>query len=466
MVGDSRPNSDNISPECTFLLPKLKVSGGEERKLSKAVSSAEEKILRPGLVAAQSGDWVFWRQIGLRGAGFPARLVRELSFPHCAAAAAESLAAESQLEVVRTDARQRLDAALDALRQEGRWGDAEARRDLLDGLRAINKGRIPKGTAPVLDAVAELIHGAESPLRAAQESFHRIYEEAVEQQSAALRRFALREDFQRAVLWQNRAAFHTALKRLANPAPGQSSRNSQRRQYEELVASYVQRYTVKNDTIGFFGPMGWAHFGDGEPAIEVRPGARFLSDRQVFLETWCFEELAKALALDGAARPWMVPRRAPLVRLSGATLHLPLQQPIRLTPARAAVLIACDGTRLARDIAADLVADSNSELKTDREVYLLLEHLQQVRLVEWSFYVPVHPEAGNVLRQQVQGIGDSRVQRLGLAALDAIEDARQAVASSEDLANLDRALGELDAAFTRNTGVTGTHRAGETYAGR
>jgi hypothetical protein len=36
------------------------------------------------------------------------------------------------------------------------------------------------------------------------------------------------------------------------------------RRREEVIASYWQRYCSKNDTIGFFGPLGWGGFsGNG-----------------------------------------------------------------------------------------------------------------------------------------------------------------------------------------------------------
>ena len=45
--------------------------------------------------------------------------------------------------------------------------------------------------------------------------------------------------------------------------PEPAKRNSQQRQHEALVASYLQRYCAKNDSIGFFGPVGWSQIDDG-----------------------------------------------------------------------------------------------------------------------------------------------------------------------------------------------------------
>ena len=41
----------------------------------------------------------------------------------------------------------------------------------------------------------------------------------------------------------------------------------------DVVARYWQRYCSKNDTIGFFGPLGWGRFTEEGEAIEARVGA-------------------------------------------------------------------------------------------------------------------------------------------------------------------------------------------------
>lgn len=84
-----------------------------------------------------------------------------------------------------------------------------------------------------------------------------------------------------------------------------SQRLSERQRREELVANYLQRYCVKNDSIGFFGPLCWARFADQEERIKAKPGAGLLETRGVYFEGWCIDALAEkpgakqsALALD------------------------------------------------------------------------------------------------------------------------------------------------------------------------
>ena len=407
--------------------------------------------------------WAFWRRVGLRGSGFPADLARRLSRPECTAAADALRAVEEGREAARARARGWINAALDALRQADQWEDKARRKALLDGLREVNKGRVPPVLLEAPGALAGELGEAEAAAAAARTAFAAAYDAAVARQSAEIRGICRQEPFREALLWQNRHAFHTALEALARHPP-EGGRNSQRRQNEEMVASYVQRYALKNDTIGFFGPMGWARFGDGP--LRVEPGPGLVSRREVFLETWAFEELARALSRAPAVRPWLTPRVMPFARLgNGTDLHLPFQRPVRLPPQSAALLRACRGGRTAREIAGEL--GGSPGFAGDEEVYRLLEQLTEGRLIEWSFWVPVDPQAGAGLRRQVERIGEESLRDAGLQALDDLDAARRGVArAAGDTGALDRALQDLESTFTRLTGLPGNRRAGETYAGR
>lgn len=111
-------------------------------------------------------------------------------------------------------------------------------------------------------------------------------------EAGRLRDVAADPRFREAVTWQNRAAVHTAIDKVATASPASGSKQRQR---EELVASYWQRYCAKNDTIGFFGPLAWGRMVEEGPALAVgeAPAAR-----SVHFEAWCLEALAEALDLD------------------------------------------------------------------------------------------------------------------------------------------------------------------------
>ena len=146
--------------------------------------------------------------------------------------------------------------------------------------------------------------------------------------------------FAEAVVWQNRAAYHNAVLKVA----AGSGDGSKWRRREELIANYWQRYCVKNDTIGFFGPLGWGRIDEQASELTARPGPELLAQRTVRFESWCIEALADELARDARIRPWIAPRRRPD--------RFP---PETLSPEAAEALAACDGRRLAHDIAPDVI---------------------------------------------------------------------------------------------------------------
>ena len=134
-----------------------------------------------------------------------------------------------------------------------------------------------------------------------------------------------------------------------------------------MIANYWQRYCVKNDTIGFFGPLSWGLIDEGSPGVAAEPGQGLLAQREVRFESWCIEALADELARDERIRPWIAPRRRP--ERAG---------PETLTPDAEAALAVCDGRRLARDMApAEVLAE-----------------LEAAELITWRFAVPLesYPE--------------------------------------------------------------------------
>src|SRR5207244_6364018 len=99
--------------------------------------------------------------------------------------------------------------------------------------------------------------------------------------------------------------------------------DSKTRQRERTILNYLQRYCAKNDTVGFFGPVGWASFSDGAEAMEVAPHRPLLAQRKTYLEFWMVDALAAKIAEDAEVRKLLSPRLHPAVRLEGRTLHHP-----------------------------------------------------------------------------------------------------------------------------------------------
>ena len=98
--------------------------------------------------------------------------------------------------------------------------------------------------------------------------------------------------FQEAVTWQNPAALANAVLKVASRSPTKPP--SKARGREEIVASYLQRYCGKNDTIGFFGPLAWGRIEDEGPPLHATSGG-LVRERQVYFESWPVQALAESI---------------------------------------------------------------------------------------------------------------------------------------------------------------------------
>ena len=227
---------------------------------------------------------------------------------------------------------------------------------------------------------------------AARDEFHQSFEGATDSLAQAIRMAASDSRFREAVLWQNRGAYRTAVTKVADRA---GDGGSQRRQHEALVGRYLQRYSLKNDTIGFFGPVGWAQVVDEGPAASVRAGDDLLAERTVYWEAWAWEEVARMLESRAEVRRELVPQQLPASAIADD------QELIKL----------CDGKRSIGEIAHHLGISED-------ELAQRLERLREEQAVDWSFYVPRNPHALESLLAQIQGIEASRVRDTCMALLE------------------------------------------------
>ena len=127
---------------------------------------------------------------------------------------------------------------------------------------------------PSGDASAPAPHVQE--IRAAVEE---SAESARHHAAEALRTVAREPRFLEAITWQNRRAIHTAIEPLLRAAS--DAHDARIRDKQHLLASYLQRYCVKNDSIGFFGPVGWAMLDDSVATTVLSPGRSLIAGAQV-----------------------------------------------------------------------------------------------------------------------------------------------------------------------------------------
>jgi hypothetical protein len=417
------------------------------------------------LVELPGGDWALWRWAGLRGAGFPATNIFKLSAP--AASHAENLLAEAieQEQVARDDLLKQINAEINLLRQNNEWEDIKKRRLWLKAISSVKAGKIPD-IKEIGDAV-DAYRSARGLVDKQREEFRIQYESSTQTVSNNIREIACSDRFREAILWQNRDAYHRAIDFIVKRQPGNISRNSRQKRDEELVANYLQRYCVKNDTIGFFGPVGWARFVSNDEGFSFKHGKGFVTDRKTYFEVWAIDTLAKHIASNKAFKPWLRPVSSPLIRVEETILFHPLYGPVQIPALQSAIIGLCNGNRTAREIIYAVMQSFQSGMTDEGQGYALLEHMESKGLLSLSLEVPTDAFPEKALHRALEHIGDYELRAGALAVLSELEEARSLVeASAGNADDLDQALGNLNETFTRIVGIAPTRGAGKTYAGR
>jgi hypothetical protein len=303
-------------------------------------------------------------------------------------------------------------------------------------------------------------------MQQAQIRFDAEFDRAGQDSTHSIRQIAARTDFREAVAWQNRHALRTGIDPLLRDIPDHA-RTSKSRQREHLVGNYLQRYCAKNDTIGFFGPVGWVRLVSDGPRIQVRTGESLLARRNLYFESWCIDTLVEHLADHHALLPWIAPRRNCTSYQRDDVVHSPLRRPVRLTVAERALLAACDSYRTAKSIAADLIRAPHLGFSSASDVYGLLDTMQQRGIIWWKLELPRDLRPERSLRELLGRIDDLAAKAPLERALDELEAIRRKLADAAgDADATSAALANLDATFNEITGQAATRSAGKTYAGR
>ncbi|MGH9850785.1 MAG: lantibiotic dehydratase [Blastocatellia bacterium] len=234
-----------------------------------------------------------------------------------------------------------------------------------------------------------------------------------------------------------------------------------------MIANYWQRYCAKNDTIGFFGPVGWARFvPEGEP-VNARSGPTLLANRRVFFEVWCIDALAEMLAAREEFMPWLLPRRPPGIRLEGETLYSPSKKPFDLPANEAEVLKTCGGEKTARQIADELLRYKSNLFTGEIEIYQLLRELRNRELILLTPPIPSGARPDEALRRALDRIEDESIHKQMAEPLLKLEASRDEVAcAAGHPEKLELALSQMESLFTGLTGMSATRAEGKTYAGR
>lgn len=430
-----------------------------------AATSASAVTAPSHLVPLPGSDWKLWCWSGLRATGFPADTVLKFSSDTCLDDLDRLLESEAEVELRRTEALSAANEVFESVRFAVEKAD---RRRVVKVIRTLNKGKppAPGEFEPALESAIDAYRSALRRHELLDADYHRKFKEVSTEIAKVIGETAGDDRFREAVIWQNRHAFNTAVAEVLRKA-GSGFDNSKHRQHLELVASYLQRYCLKNDTVGFFGPVGWARLNPDASSLRERPGESLVTTRTVYFEAWCMDELVEFLNKDKQLRPWMPPRPVPYLHVNGTTLSLPQGRPMQLQRAQALALQLCDGERTAKNIVATLRTRLPLEIKSDTEGYKVLEFLESRALISWKFELPIGVFPNRVLRRLLEAIDDDALRERALEPLVELEAGRDAVArASGNPEKLEPALNELDAAFERITATASTRAAGKMYAAR
>ena len=286
-------------------------------------------------------------------------------------------------------------------------------------------------------------------------AYDQVYADAAGRLSRAIADIYAGVRFQEAITWQNPGLAQFLHDHDAGPG---AARRSKQRQRELVIASYLQRYCLKNDTIGFFGPVGWASADSGTAGLVVRPGEQLIARRTTYFEVWAIDKVAAAIARQGRALGWLRPRRTRSVYLAGNVLHRSHRKPVTLTDAEVGILLACDGSRTISQ-----VLDSAGT----PDARGLLTRLAELGALRLDLEGPADAWPERLLRDKLELIADPAARAAALAPVDQMIKARDAVATTDgDPAGLARALAGLAETFEHVTGSPATRRAGANYACR
>lgn len=423
--------------------------------------------ISPHLVRLSNHDWFLWRTIALRGAGFPVVQPLALADTHAATLADEYLKQLTHSENLFKKAQAVLTQLLTASPQPS---DIKPMKKIRWQLK---RGRLPSSRVDAekyLNGLAGQIYSARSETDCLKTQFEKAFVAGLKENVQTLQTIAGNNRFREAVAWQNRDMVENGIDPFINFTLDVDSHLTHKQRYRAAkIAFYLHRFCMKNDTVGYFGPVGWAHVKEQSALLNCQYDAAFLANREVYFELWAIDELAHAIGQNEALRPWCRPRRLPLFDVdSNLQVQAPFDSRLTLTDAQAFVLKSCCGELTAKQLVRKLVKQAAFETLSEAEVYEHLRALKEMGLIEWKLEISaetLYPEES--LRQQLKAIDNPALRKQALATFSKVVQCRDEVAQAAgDAETLNVALRKLESTFTEVTGTASTRRAGRTYGSR
>lgn len=394
-----------------------------------------------------NSTWSLWPQFVVRTAGFSVDALASLG-------AERSLALVEELESAAA-------RALDLLASSVAATESRADRRRFKRLAK----RIGRDGSDALVAAADRLAEDDSPLaelaaRAAMihERLLEVHEIEQKQLRVAMAETLVGTGMLEAMTWQNRELATVVIDNLGH-------RKAKRAlQAGRAAATYIQRYALKNDTAGFYGPAVWGRIDPAQDEMTLAPGPAVARNCRVYLEHWALSAVAETIVREHALRPFLAPRVGAAFTISGDELLTPVG-PMPLAVERLRLLAAIDGETPARDVVQPLVDDG---LFPTLEAGLAeLESLASAGQVVWSIDLPNRgaPFERHV-RARLANVPEDRQPEVMAPLEDVLRCRDRAQAARGDASATSEALADLDRTVEAATGQSATRRGGEMYAGR
>jgi len=206
-------------------------------------------------------------------------------------------------------------------------------------------------------------------------------------------------------------------------------RNAKTRERQRMIAKYVQRYAAKNDSIGFFGPVGWGIVDPAEPGLCATPGPALVDHRVVSFEDWRSRRSPRSCRRTPRSAPCS--RRAAPWSCSTATRCTRHRARRARSPAwRPGWSRASTATRVG-DLALAATADPASGVASAEQAVRELERLGRENVITWGIEVPAEldrPERW--LLDRLVRIADPVARARALEPVERLEATRVHVAEA------------------------------------
>lgn len=258
---------------------------------------------------------------------------------------------------------------------------------------------------------------------------------ADERQRSAIRKLLDSSRLLEALVWQNPRFAERIMEHDLWSGP----RNARRRANERTLVSYVQRYARKNDTIGFFGPVGWATVTTEAKTSQFLPGPHLTNRHSVYFEVWAIDAVAAAFADRPGNSDWVTPRRLRTVSV-----------PSNLGDIEKLLLQQCDGQNT-KTAALDAAGLSSAEA-------YIFDTLETIGLISCrpELAMSAHPEMELLAR--LDGISENQERAPLVEAIQGLLSDRDRVeAAYGDPAEVSEALQALEEKFCALTSEHPSH---------